>query len=112
MTLRARQTTWVASREWPPSSKKSSCTPTRSSPSTSPQIPARISSSGLLGPTAATSSTASGPGSARRSTFPFAVSGSSSSLTTACGTSASGSRSLRCSCSSLVPTSSSPLPTT
>ena len=37
---RSRETTWVASSEWPPRSKKLSWTPTRSSPSTSPQIAA------------------------------------------------------------------------
>ena len=43
---RTRETTRVASSECPPSPKKSSSTPTRSSPSTSPQIPASISSGG------------------------------------------------------------------
>ncbi|HEX2191398.1 MAG TPA: amino acid adenylation domain-containing protein, partial [Longimicrobiaceae bacterium] len=40
----ARETTCVARRLWPPSAKKSSWIPTRSRPSTSAQMPARISS--------------------------------------------------------------------
>ena len=47
----ARDTTWVASSEWPPRSKKSSSTPTRSSRSTSAQIPASSSSTGVRGAT-------------------------------------------------------------
>ena len=44
-------TIWIAMMESPPRSKKLSCTPTRSSFSTSAQIPARISSVGVRGPT-------------------------------------------------------------
>ena len=39
--LRTRDTTWVASDEWPPSAKKSSSIPTWPRPSTCAQIPAR-----------------------------------------------------------------------
>ncbi len=53
---RTRDMTCVASNECPPSSKKSSCTPTRSSPSTSAQIPATSSSDGLRGASQACSS--------------------------------------------------------
>ena len=45
-TLRTREITRVASSEWPPSSKKPSCAPTRSRPSTCAQIPASSSSVG------------------------------------------------------------------
>ncbi len=48
---RTRDTTLVASRECPPSSKKSSSTPTRSAPSTSAQTPASVSSVGFRGAT-------------------------------------------------------------
>src|SRR5690606_4014757 len=66
----ALDTTCVASNEWPPSSKKLSCTPTRSSPSTSAQIPATISSTGVRGATYSprTLPLPCGAGSARRST--------------------------------------------
>ncbi len=49
--VRTRETTWVASREWPPSAKKSSRTPTRSIRSTSAQMPASSSSTGPPGAT-------------------------------------------------------------
>ena len=48
---RTRETSWVASNEWPPSAKKSSSTPTRSTPSTSDQMAASRSSTGLRGAT-------------------------------------------------------------
>ena len=50
-TARMRETTRVASSECPPSSKKLSSTPTRSSRSTSAQIPASTSSTGVRGAT-------------------------------------------------------------
>src|SRR5262249_42135317 len=46
---RTRERTCVAVREWPPSSKKSSSTPTRDTLRTSPQIPAITSSVGVRG---------------------------------------------------------------
>ena len=87
---RTRAITWVASSEWPPSSKKLSWTPTRSTPQ-------------HLGPDAgqqlldrrarrddrrrpAPARRRSGAGSARRSTLPLGVSGSASSSTNADGT--------------------------
>src|SRR6185436_2365669 len=70
---RMRVMTWVAESEWPPSSKKSSSTPTRSTPRTPAQIPATISSTGSRGGTcsAAARATLSGAGSARWSTLPL-----------------------------------------
>jgi hypothetical protein len=50
-TCAIRETTRVASRLWPPSSKKPSCTPTRSRRSTSAQIPVSTSSTGVRGAT-------------------------------------------------------------
>ena len=50
-TCRTRETTRVASSECPPSSKKLSVTPTRSSRSTSAQISASTSSAGVRGAT-------------------------------------------------------------
>ncbi len=91
---RARVATRVASRECPPSSKKLSSTPTRSTPSTSAQIPASTSSVGVRGATYASAAPeSSGAGSARRSVLPCGVSGSASSTTTAAGTMYSGIRS-------------------
>ncbi len=46
-----RAATRVARSEWPPSAKKSSSTPTRSTPSTSAQIPASVASAALRGAT-------------------------------------------------------------
>ena len=79
----------VASSESPPRSKKLSSTPTRSTPRTSANNPARISSPAVDGPR--TPPPNSGTGNARRSTFPFAVSGNASSTTTADGTMYEGS---------------------
>ena len=93
---RARETTCVASSEWPPSSKKPSSTPTRSAPSTSAQIPASTSSVAVRGAAYAAPLPCSGAGSARRSTLPLAVSGRLSSTTKAPGTMYSGSRAARC----------------
>ena len=83
-----RETTRVPSSEWPPSAKKSSCTPTRSVPSTAAQIPTRISSAGVEGGTGSPSPAASaaGSGRARRSVLPLGVSGMASSATNADGT--------------------------
>ena len=77
----------TASSECPPSAKKLSCTPTRSTFSTSAQIPASTSSTGVRGATYRSASAVySGAGSALRSSFPFGVSGSASSTTNAAGT--------------------------
>ena len=87
--------TCVASSEWPPRSKKLSSTPTRSTPRTSLQIPASISSTGVRGatyPPPPPRPADSGAGSAARSTLPLAVSGSASSTTNADGTMYSGRR--------------------
>ncbi len=84
-TTRIRDTSRVASSECPPRSKKLSSTPTRSRPSTCANTSHSACSPGVAGarpPPAAYS----GAGSARRSSFPFAFSGSWSSTTTAVGT--------------------------
>ncbi len=96
---RTRETTRVARRECPPRVKKSSSTPTLSTPSTAAQIPASTSSAGVRGATNAPDD-ASGAGRARRSTFPFRVSGRRSSTTNAEGTMYSGRLVRRCSRSS------------
>ena len=76
----------VASSEWPPSSKKLSSMPTRSSPSTSANSAHRISSCGVRGARRTRAGVRSGAGSARRSSLPLGVSGSPSSTTKADGT--------------------------
>ncbi len=83
----------MASREWPPSSKKSSCTPTRSTPRTSTQIPASSSSVTVRGaayPAANSGRAPSGAGNAARSIFPFAVNGNAANSTNTAGTMYSG----------------------
>ncbi len=93
---RTRDTTRVARSECPPSAKKSSPAPTRSTPSTSAQIPASTSCVGVRGASDAVSPGAeSGAGRARRSTLPLGVSGNASRATKAEGTMYSGSRSRR-----------------
>ncbi|CAM3631138.1 hypothetical protein COSO111634_21245 [Corallococcus soli] len=94
---RMRETTWVTSREWPPSSKKLSWTPTRSTRSTSLQSTASFCSVSLRGATYSTlaGSAPSGEGRALRSTLPLLVSGMASRETKAEGTMKSGSRCLR-----------------
>ena len=89
---RMRAKTWVARSEWPPRSKKSSCAPTETIPSTSLQMAATASSTGPLGATnvAASGLSRRGSGSARRSTLPLGVRGSAASTTNALGTIASG----------------------
>ncbi len=102
----ARATTRVASSECPPRSKKFSPTPTRSTPSTSAQIPASTSSVTVRGATYASSAPPySGAGNAFRSSFPTGVSGSRSSTTTADGTMYSGRLSRSCARSSAPSTS-------
>ena len=86
MLERIRLINRIASSEWPPSSKKLSSMPTRSTPSTSANSPQRISSCGVRGARRACVGAASGAGSARRSSLPFGVSGSSSSAMIAEGT--------------------------
>jgi hypothetical protein len=75
------------SSELPPREKKSSCTPTRSTPSTSAQIQAMAASVALRG---GVCSFAVGAGSAERSTLPLTASGSRSSATNTVGTMCSG----------------------
>lgn len=73
--------------EWPPSAKKLSSTPTRATPSTSANSPARISSYALRGSRCrAAEGAVVGAGRAARSSFPLGVSGSASSGCTAAGT--------------------------
>ncbi len=87
-----RLTSRLASSECPPRSKKPSSMPTRATPSTSAKSAQRISSRGPRGPRPAGSPSYSGAGSALRSSFPFGVNGSASSVTNAVGTMNSGSR--------------------
>ena len=79
---RTRETTRVASSEWPPSSKKSSRTAHPLQPSTSrPDLRERLLGRACAAPRSRASADAapSGAGSALRSTLPLAVSGSASS---------------------------------
>ena len=77
----------IASREWPPMSKKLSRTSMCSRPSSSCQTPATSFSAGVRGATR--SAAAARPpvtgGSARRSSFPCGVIGSASNSTKYCG---------------------------
>ena len=74
--------------EWPPSSKKLSSAPTRSSGRTASQIEATVRSRSVRGSTKADvlSRTCAGAGSARRSSLPFGVIGMRSSGTRWAGT--------------------------
>jgi len=90
---RRRDITRVASSEWPPSSKKWSAAPTRSPgerPSSSVQMPARTSSTGVRGATQPSGPSAesghSGAGRASLSTAPAAVRGSVFKATKTAGT--------------------------
>ena len=95
-TWRSRETTCIARREWPPSSKKPSSAPTRSTRRTSAQTSASISCTAVAGARySPLADLRSGAGSARRSTLPCGVSGISSSTTSAVGTMYSGRRPLR-----------------
>lgn len=90
---RSREMTRVARRECPPRSKKWSRTPIGPSPSTSSQTSTTVRSIGVRGATCARCpppEPGSGAGSALRSVFPFGVSGSASSTTSADGTIAAG----------------------
>ncbi len=84
----------MASNECPPSSKKLSCTPTRSRPRTSDHSRDSSCSTAVRGATKASSSSGRvppGTGRAFRSTLPWGVSGSPSSNTNDDGTMYSGS---------------------
>src|SRR5215831_4512738 len=95
-TSLTRETTCVASSECPPSSKKFSSSLTLSLFNTSSQIPATSSLTGVCSLSfGLSSSSLTGSGNARRSSFPFAVSGSSVSSTQSCGHIYSGSLSAR-----------------
>jgi hypothetical protein len=85
---RTREITRAATSECPPSAKKLSSIPTRSTPSTSPQMAASTSSAGVRGAAyaPAPSVPTSGAGRARRSTLPLGVSGSASNATKTAGT--------------------------
>jgi hypothetical protein len=73
---RTREITRVPRSECPPRSKKLSSTPTRSRRSTSAQIPASTSSTGVRGATYRSSADASsGAGSALRSSLPLEFTG-------------------------------------
>src|SRR5579872_6064014 len=80
--------------ESPPSSKKLSATPTRSTPSTWAHTPARTRSVSVRGATNTVTSgrIPSGAGSAARSTFPPGVKGSAASSVNTAGTMNPGSR--------------------
>ena len=93
----SRETTRVAISELPPSSKKLSSTPTRSTPSTSMNASA-IRRSRLV-PGARNSTPVpvnSGVGNAFRSSLPTAVRGSSSTIMMLAGTMCEGTRPARC----------------
>ncbi len=92
--VRARATTCSALIESPPSAKNSSSRPTASTPSTPVQMPASVVSTPGRGANVACARSRRRPlrcASARRSTFPPAVSGSASTTVNAAGTSAAGS---------------------
>ena len=74
-----REATRVAIREWPPNSKKLSCSPTRSTPRASRQMFAKTFSVSVTGgaKSAGFDDWRSGLGKALRSTLPFGVSGKS-----------------------------------
>ncbi|SLJ68227.1 Uncharacterised protein [Mycobacteroides abscessus subsp. abscessus] len=80
-----RAATDAALRESPPRAKKSSSAPTRSRPSTSANAAATAASDHVDGARYSRAAKA-GSGSASRSSLPLAVSGTSSSTTTAAGT--------------------------
>ena len=100
---RRRDSRRMARSEWPPRWKKSSSTPTgcpRDRPRRSSQIPAITSSTGLRGGVRRrvlrlAGRPRSGDGSARRSTLPLALSGSSARGTKSDGTMCSGRLSRR-----------------
>src|SRR5215470_16347931 len=104
-------TTCVASREWPPSSKKFSVSPKSSTLSTSPHIPLNNSSIPALPlssrPPFSLLFATSGRGNLSLSTFPFPVRGNSFIHSYAIGTMYPGSRLLRY----LLTPSGSPSPT-
>jgi hypothetical protein len=83
---RARDTTLIARMESPPSAIRLAVTLTRSRPSTSAQMPARVRSVSVRGSTCRSSATVSGAGSALRSTLPLALIGSRSIVTNRAGT--------------------------
>ncbi len=83
---RMRLISRVASREWPPSSKKPLSTPTSSTPSTSAKSAHNSSSPGVPGARPAERSVRAGAGRALRSSLPFGVTGSSGRVTKAAGT--------------------------
>ncbi len=94
-TSRTRDTSWVASSEWPPSSKKLTCAAGRSTPRTCVQIPASSSCAGPEGGTYWPSAPAwspSGRGSAALSSLPLRVSGSTAISMNEPGIMYSGSR--------------------
>ncbi|GGP74359.1 hypothetical protein GCM10010185_54890 [Saccharothrix coeruleofusca] len=82
---RIRLSSWIASSECPPSSKKLSSGLTSAAPSTSAKSPQRISSVGVRG-ARPVADPYSGAGRALRSTLPFTLSGNDSSRTKAEGT--------------------------
>ena len=87
--LRTRVIKRMPSSEWPPSTKKLSWRPTRSTPSICAQMPAMISSTGVAGGSySARPSCAppSGAGSALRSSLPLLVNGHARTSTYAVGT--------------------------
>ncbi len=81
-----RETTWVATRELPPSSKKSSSRPTLSTPRTSPNAADTARSAGVRGSRKVRVLLNTGCGSALRSSLPLVLSGSSSSTISDAGT--------------------------
>ncbi len=90
---RSRTCTFTSSSECPPRSKKPSCAPTDSRPSTSAHTAATLRSASVRGGTDAAARTPSGAGRPRRSTFPLEPRGNASITHQAAGTMCSGSRS-------------------
>ena len=95
-SLRTRDATRVARSECPPSAKKLSCTPMRSTCRTSAHTRARIRSWASRGATCAADIERSSAGSPFRSILPFGVTGTSSSITNAEGSMCSGKPDARC----------------
>ena len=90
----ARATNWIDMMLSPPSAKNESSTPTTSTPSTSPNSPVSTFSISVSGARySARPAAKSGAGNAARSSFPFGVTGTASTTTTAAGTMCGANRS-------------------
>lgn len=88
---RTRAVRRIASREWPPSAKKSSSTPASGTPRTAANASHSRSSRGVRGLRPETDAPRSGAGSACVSSLPATVRGSAGTVTKALGTMCAGS---------------------